>query len=246
MDGMILVAVMAAFAFGGIVKGVVGLGLPLTSVAIMTFFLDLRIVIPILVIPILVTNALQAMRGGRFRQILRRDWTMVAGGGIGAFLGAYILYRIDSLFLLAVLGVVIAVYSVINLFSVRLKLPRAAEPVMSPIVGVFSGILSGTTGSIGIPIVIYFQAIGLSKDVFVQSLGIQFLITGSFLMLALVLEGGYTVELAVISAAGVIPATLGMAAGQFLRDKVSEDKFRIYLFVFMILVGLNMIRKGIL
>ena len=99
--------------------------------------------------------------------------------------------------------------------------------------------------SIGIPIVIYFQAIGLSKDVFVQSLGIQFLITGSFLMMALVLEGGYTMELAAISAAGVIPATLGMAAGQFLRDKVSEDKFRVYLFIFLTLIGLNMIRKGL-
>ena len=47
----------------GCVKGVIGLGLPLTSIAILGTVMDLRQAIPYIVVPILVTNAFQAMQG---------------------------------------------------------------------------------------------------------------------------------------------------------------------------------------
>ena len=48
----------------GCVKGVIGLGLPLTSIAILGTVMDLRQAIPYIVVPILVTNAFQAMQSG--------------------------------------------------------------------------------------------------------------------------------------------------------------------------------------
>ncbi len=85
----------------------------------------------------------------------------------------------------------------------------------------------------------------MAKDVFVQAVGIQFLITGSFLMLALIVEGGLNAETLPISTLALVPAFLGMAAGQWVRDKVSEDRFRTWLWIFMVVVGLNLIRKGL-
>ena len=238
-------AVAAAFFCGGLVKGVVGMGLPLTSIALMTTVLDLRLAVPLLVVPILATNIMQAFRGGRFRELLRRYWLMLVTAAVGVWAGTAALYRIELSYLLITLGVVVAAYSLINLSTLRLSVSEKSIPILSPIVGFLSGILAGTTGSIGVPVAIYYQALGMAKDVFIQAVGVQFLITGSILAMALLYEGGLNAETLPISALAIIPAFLGMAAGQWIRGKVSEDRFRTWLWVFMVIIGLNLVRKGL-
>jgi hypothetical protein len=245
LDAFSVAAVAAAFFCGGLVKGVVGLGLPLTSIALLTLFVDLRVAVPLLVVPILATNVLQAIQGGRFAELLRRYWLMLAGGAVGVWAGAAALYRVELTYLLCALGVVVCAYSLVNLLALRLTVSERSLPVLSPVVGVLSGVLAGTTGSIGLPVVMYFQALGLAKDVFVQAVGIQFLITGAILAVALIHQNGLNAETLPVSVLAVAPAFLGMAAGQWVRKRVSEDRFRTWLFVFLLLIGLNLIRKGL-
>ena len=245
MDQFVLMAVAAAFFCGGLVKGVVGVGLPLTSIALMTTVIDLRLAVPLLVVPILATNIMQAFRGGRFRELFRRYWPMLVTAAFGVWAGSAALYRIELSYLLITLGVVVAAYSLLNLSSFRFRISENSIPGLSPVVGFLSGILAGTTGSIGVPVAIYYQALGMAKDVFIQAVGIQFLITGSILALALTYEGGLNIETLPVSALAMVPAFLGMATGQWIRDKVSEDQFRTGMWVFMTVVGLNLIRKGL-
>jgi uncharacterized membrane protein YfcA len=241
----VIIAVAVAFFCGGIVKGVVGVGLPLTSIALMTTVIDLRLAVPLLVIPILATNIMQAFRGGRFLSLVRQYWAMLVTAAIGVCAGTAALYRVELSYLLITLGTVVAVYAVMNLTALRLRVSEKRGPFLSPIVGFLSGILAGTTGSIGVPVVIYYQALGMAKDVFVQAVGVQFLITGSILALALIYQGGFNLETLPVSALAMVPAFVGMAAGQWVRGKVSEDRFRTWLWIFMVLVGLNLIRKGL-
>lgn len=245
MDQFVLIAVAAAFFCGGVVKGVVGVGLPLTSIALMTTVIDLRLAIPLLVVPILTTNILQAFRGGRFLELLRQYWLMLVTAAIGVWAGTAALYRVELSYLLIILGLVVSAYSVMNLTTFRLSASEKSKPIWSPIVGFLSGILAGTTGSIGVPVVIYYQALKMAKDVFVQAVGIQFLITGSILTLALVYEGGLNWETLPVSALAMIPAFIGMTAGQWVRNRVSEERFRTWLWIFMLVVGLNLVRKGL-
>ena len=244
VDSILLAAAAGAFFCGGLVKGMVGVGLPLTSIALLTLFLDLRLAIPLLIVPVLATNIAQAFRGGRFAELLRRDWLMLVGGAVGVWLGVAALYRIELSYLLIALGVVVCGYALINLFAVKLAVSESSKPILSPVIGLLSGVLAGTTGSIGLPIIMYFQALGRAKDVFVQAVGIQFLITGSILAVALFAEKGLNAETLPLSALAIAPTFIGMWTGQWARDRVSEDRFRTWLFVFLLLIGLNLIRKG--
>ena len=245
MDHIILLAVSVSFFCGGVVKGVVGMGLPLTALASMTTVLDLRTAVSLVVIPIILTNILQAFRGGMFKELLRKFWLMLLIAAAGVFVGVYCLYRFDPSYFLITLGIIVCAYSLNNLYSVRLSISEQSMPIMSPIVGACSGLAAGMTGTIGVPIAIYFQALGLKKDMFVQAVGIQFLFTGSILTLALFRQGGFTSEISIISAIAVIPSLIGMFAGKIIREKVSEDRFRTWLYVVLLFVGLNLIRKGI-
>ena len=159
MDEIVLITVAAAFFCGGVVKGVVGIGLPLTSIALMTTVIDLRLAIPLLVVPILATNIVQAFRGGRFLELIRQYWLMLVTAAIGVYAGTAALYSVELSYLLTMLGVVVAAYSLMNLTSFRLNTSEKNIPIWSPIVGFLSGGLAGTTGSIGVPVIIYYQAL---------------------------------------------------------------------------------------
>jgi len=245
VDDFTLITVAAAFLLGGVVKGVLGLGLPLTSVAVMSSVLDLRIAVPLLVIPITATNLFQAVRGGHMKAILQRYWPMLTASALGVWAGTYVFYRVDTSFLLIALGLVVCIYSAINLFAIRIRLAETTIPFWSPIIGAFSGLLSGTTGSLGVPIAIYLQALGLTKDIFVQALGIQFLLTGTMWMVALIQQGGLNTANLPVSAMALLPAIAGMAAGAWLRRRISEERFRTALYILLLLVGANLVRKGL-
>lgn len=245
MDAPTIALICAAFLVAGGVKGILGLGLPLTAVALMSTVLDMRVAIPLLVIPIVVTNIWQAFRGGEMAAILRRFWVLFAGSCIGVWLGTIALFRIDPSYLIVTLGVVVCAFTAINLFALRVTVPERSTALLEPAVGLFSGVLSGSTGSLGAPVVMYFQALGLQKDLFVQALGLQFLITGVVWIAALVEQGALKGAGVIISALAVAPAALGMVAGQWLRDRLSQDLFRKGVFVFLFIIGLNLIRKGL-
>lgn len=245
MDPFILATVGIAFLLGGVVKGVIGLGLPLTSVAVMSTVLDLRVAIPLLVIPVTVTNVWQALRGGRLIELLALYWPMLVAAAIGVWVGTLALYRVDPSLLLVLLGVVVCGYALINLIAVEIAFSPRHVRVVSPMVGLVSGLLSGTTGSLGLPIVIYLQGLGLAKDVLVQAMGIQFFTTGVVWTAALFDQRGINAGNLPISALALVPAVAGMIAGQWLRERLSPERFRFWLFVFLFAVGLNLIRKGL-
>ncbi|MEK9684824.1 MAG: sulfite exporter TauE/SafE family protein [Rhodospirillaceae bacterium] len=245
MDLTVLAVGGFAFLCGGLIKGVVGMGLPLTSVALMSQFIDLRIAVPLLVIPILVTNALQAIRGHKLVSLLREYWTLIATACAFTFIGVYLLYNINSKHILLVLGTVITLYGLFNLFAIRVTVSEKHKPWLSPLTGLAAGLMAGMTGVIAIPTMMYFQALKLPKDIFVQALGITFFVAGTFLMIALWLEGGLNLRNIHVSALAMVPAVFGMYVGEKIRKKISEEKFRTWVFIFLCLIGLNLVRKSL-
>ena len=168
MDIDLALAATAAVAFtaAGIVKGVVGLGLPLTAIAVLTLAMGLREAVPLIIVPVLVTNFWQMTQGGMLLPLVRRFWTMIAPLGVGAWLGTVLLFAIDETLVGALLGAVIIVYSLVNIFAIRFRVPAGHEAWYSPGVGLLSGLLTGLTGSVGAPVAIYFQALGLDRETF--------------------------------------------------------------------------------
>ncbi len=171
---------------------------------------------------------------------------MNAAACAGIWLGTMILFAIDPVALAAVLGTVVCVYSVINLASWTIGLGAAGERWLSPAAGFVSGVLTGTTGSLHLALVVYFQALGLDKERFVQACGLTFLIGTIIWAAALAERGALNATTAAVSALALIPTLLGMAAGSWLRARVSEALFRRWVCIGMIVLGLNLIRKALM
>jgi len=240
-----LILVALTFLLAGGVKGIIGLGLPTVSLAILTATLGLHPAMALLVVPSFVTNFWQALVGGHGREILGRIWPLLVFATVTVWIGATALTRVDVSLLSALLGILIAMYSIVSLTHPRVAIPRRWEKLAGPLVGTINSVLTGMTGSFVFPSILYLQAINLPRDVFIQAMGILFTASTVALGISLGRHSLLTTELGAVSAASVVPAVIGMLLGQRLRRRMSEAIFRRVFFLALLALGLYIVARSI-
>lgn len=236
-DTNVIVVVAGTFLLAGMVKGVIGLGLPAVSLGLLTVAFDLPSAMSLLLVPSTVTNLWQAFAGGHGKVILLRLWPFLVMATGTVWIGAQALTRMDLSLLTALLGVLLVTYSMVNLRGLQLAIPARYETWVGPLVGVANGVLTGMTGSSVVPGVMFLQAIGLSRDMLVQAMGILFATSTLALAVALQKANVLTVEHGILSFGAVLPAIAGMILGQRVRNTLSERRFRQVFFVALLVLG---------
>ncbi len=164
----------ATFLLAGFVKGVIGMGMPTISIALLSTGMGLPAALQIIVVPTLVTNIWQALIGDGLVPLVRRFATLLAGTVVGVWLGYALLFRTSPKAMTAVLGAVIIAYSVTALFNLPIMPKVRRERIASPVVGVTTGVLAGATGNLSMPAIAYLNQLQLPRNDLVQMLGILF------------------------------------------------------------------------
>jgi uncharacterized membrane protein YfcA len=244
-DVFTICIILATFLLAGAVKGVVGLGLPTVSLALLTVAIDMPTAMALLLIPSFITNVWQAFVGGHAKESVLRIWPFLLMATLMVWLGGLLLVQIELTHLSMLLGGLLIAYSLVSLAGFRMVLSSQQEVWAGPLLGALNGILTGMTGTFGIPGVMYLQAIGLTRDVLIQAMGMLF--TASTIALAVSLQGNnlLSVELGLFSALALIPAIIGMVLGQKVRKKLSEQLFKRLLFISLLLLGAYIIMSAV-
>lgn len=240
MSAPLILAICATFFAAGTVKGVTGMGLPTVAMGVLGALISPLAAASLLIIPSFVTNVWQLLAGPGCIEITRRLWPMMLAICLGTMLGAAWLVGGDGGATKTVLGIALVTYAGYTLLARQLVVPKQFEPWLSPLVGGLTGIVSGATGVFVIPAVPYLQALGLSRDNLVQALGLSFTVSTVALAIALGSHGAFAIETVALSSLAVIPALIGMWAGQKLRDRVSPATFRRVFLLFLLLLGAEM------
>jgi uncharacterized protein len=198
----------------------------------------------LLVVPSLVTNVWQLLAGPRLGALLTRFAMMMVAIALGTFAGIGLLTGSSSGMATIVLGAVLAIYGVAGLRATRFVIPESLEPALSPIVGMFTGVLTGATGIFVIPAVPYFNSLGMNKDDLIQTLGLSFTVSTLALAAGLLAAGKFELTAAGTSLLALLPALGGMVLGQRLRDRLKPDVFRRWFFVGLIVLGGYMVMRA--
>ncbi|MBT5414176.1 MAG: sulfite exporter TauE/SafE family protein [Rhodospirillaceae bacterium] len=244
-DTEILLLIAAAFLVGGVVKGTVGIGLPTVSLALMIGFMPLRDAVAVMAIPAVAANFVQSIQGDAFRELLRRHWALFLGAFAGIWIGTMALYGIDQRILIGVLGVLLCGYTAWSLATVPIRVPHRTIPWLGPLTGLTTGMVTGATGNLALPLMIYLTGLHLPKDRLVQLTGMVAVALTGGLALAASGKAQYGGPLLPLSLLAIIPSFAGMWAGRRLRQRLSEARFRRWILVFLFLLGLNLIRKSV-
>jgi uncharacterized membrane protein YfcA len=236
----------ASLAAAGVVKGVLGIGIPLVSIALLSLMISVPEAVVLLPVPILVANTWQAFRGGHFRPAVRRFWPLIAALVAGTAVGALMLKRVDTDVLQIIIGSAVIVFALTSLTNPELRLPAGAERWAGALAGGLGGVLGGMSTLYGPPIIMYLVSLHLPKDQFVGFIGTLYLI-GAIVLL--VMLAGFRVmgpaELAA-SALATPPLLAGMLVGQWLRDRVSQALFKKGLLITVMVIGANLLIRAVI
>jgi uncharacterized membrane protein YfcA len=234
----------AVFALAGVVKGVIGLGLPTISMGLMAVVMPPVEAAAILIVPSLLTNAWQMLAGRSLAPIARRLWPMLVWVCIGTWAGIGMMTGTGARIGTALLGVALAIYGLFGLLAARFSLPTRRERLVGALVGVVTGGITAGTGVFVIPAVPYLQAIGLEKDDLVQALGLSFTVSTLALAVNVGIAGALTWALAP-TAWALATACMGMWIGQKIRTRLSPVAFRRSFFLGLLILGIYLAARSV-
>ncbi|MDA1090920.1 MAG: sulfite exporter TauE/SafE family protein [Proteobacteria bacterium] len=241
-----LVAVGLAFLIAGFVKGVIGLGLPTVSLALLTVTIGLKSGMALMIVPSLVTNIWQGLSGGGLGIILKRLWPFLGATCVGIWFGVKGLAAFDASVLTALLGVLLCIYAGLNLKRVRRPDIGRNAPWLGPLAGAATGVLTGLTGSFVVPGVIYLQALSMPRNTMIQAMGVAFTVSTVALAVGLGDQRLITQDLGMLSAASVMPALVGMVIGQRVRGWMSETVFLRVFFAALAALGVYIVVRSLI
>ena len=237
--GVVTYAVISgSFLLAGFVKGVVGLGLPTISLALLTALLDLPTAMALLVVPAFCTNILQGFIGAHLVLLSRRLWPLLLTAIPFVWAGVALSDLFETALLTRFLGSMVVIYAALSLKSVPYSIPLPLQAWLGPLCGAINGVLTGLTGSLFLPGVMYIQCIGLSRDQLVQAMGLLFALSTLALGFSLQETGRIDAGLWQISGFALLPALFGMHCGKICRGYLSDDLFRRVFLSGLALLGL--------
>lgn len=239
------IAILLTFLLAGTVKGVIGLGLPTVSLAMLTLMADLPTAMALMLLPSLVTNVWQALAGEYTRQAISRFWPMLLLCGFTVLAGGLLFTRLRLDLLTALLGILILLYSVASLAGFKLSIPSSSEKRLGLLCGGINGVLTGLTGSSVVPGVMYLQALQMPRRMFIQSMGLLFSISTLALAASLWFNGLLGESVTRQSMWGVAPALLGMPLGRWLGQHIPDQQFRRVFFGALIIMALFILWRSL-
>jgi uncharacterized membrane protein YfcA len=231
-----LALVTTVFILAGAVKGVVGLGLPTISMALLALLMSPAQAAALLVIPSLLTNIWQMRPFQAVPQLLRSIGPMQLGIFAGTIAGALLLGAPAGHAAGVALGMALVAYACWGLTGRSIVVSPAARTWMGLLAGFVTGFITAATGVFVVPAVPYLQALQLSRDSLIQAMGVSFTVSTIALAVGLWLNQSYSAGAAGISL--LIPALVGMSLGQLLRQRLPVTLFKKVFFCSLIVLGI--------
>jgi uncharacterized protein len=240
-----LFACTAALLLAGTVKGVLALGLPLVALPLLTFVVDLPTAVAVLMIPLVLSNLIQAIEGKGTQVLLKRLWPTILGLVVGILIGMALFVRLDRQLLMLIVGAMAMAVATTAILQPHLTVPPRHEAWLGPSVGLGAGVIGGMSALFGPPLALYVVGLRLPRDSFVKGLSLVYLIAAATLTLAGTAAGATNARLLAWSALAMVPVYLGMRIGQRIRAWIDPERFRVMVLGVVLLTGANLIRMGL-
>ncbi|MGI9335384.1 MAG: sulfite exporter TauE/SafE family protein [Gammaproteobacteria bacterium] len=214
-----------ALALGGFVKGIVGVGVPMIAVPMMSLFIPPHYAAALVVLPVIPANIVQMRAGGPLRERARRFWPLMAALGLGTCAGGWWFVSADPRIVQFVVGLLVCGFVVHRLNNPSFSIPAHLEGRVGLAVGGLTGAIAGMAMLIGPMVVMYMSALRMEREAFVGSIALVYLV--STLIIAVALAGYSQLSAGLIGASvlACAPVFAGMWLGSRIRKRVSQRLF---------------------
>ena len=224
----------------GFTQGCTGFGSVLVALPLLTLFLDVRVVVPLVTLFSLCINIIlffQVYKHLNFARIR----VLFAASVPGIFCGVYILKNFPTFYLEALIGVILVTFP---LYRLRAKEPAREIAGGWPwLFGFLSGLLGGSIAASGPPVIIYTSLQPWDKHRIKSTLVGYFLLSTVVVVAVQGANHLITKEVTSYFFSGYPALIVSVLAGSFLFERVDSGSYRKALTVLLFLLGCFMLIK---
>ncbi len=242
-DPSALLLCVVAFLVAGTIKGVLGIGLPTTAMALLTLVMAPAEAMSVLVLPIIATNVIQYLTTPHRRETTRGyGWTATTLVAT-IFVTALFVSRVPDALLVTAIGVVMCLFAAHGLSG--FTIPVGTSRTWKAGVGVVAGVCGGLSAIWSPPIVMYLLSRRVTKDEFVSACGFLFLAGSVPLGAGLLISGVVTSRTFLLSAISLAVALASFRLGAALRARLASETFRKLVLMTYFVFGARLVVTGL-
>ncbi len=234
----------AAVLVAAFIKGAIGFGFPTLGTPLLALFIDVKTAVALLILPNIVMDAIQFVRGGAPVVTVWRFAWLVVFGAAGMVVGTKLLVMLPPGKLLMILGGFVLLFVVLNATRFSPLLPPGWEPWMSPVAGFVGGVVGGVTNVPGTLVIIYVYSLRLAKAEFVASVAFSFIVYKLVQLASVAWFGLLTWPVLGASVALTLAGLGGFALGLRVQDRLEQRAFNRAVLVFLVLLGGWLVVRG--
>src|SRR5215472_2600541 len=240
----IIAAVICSLIVAGLLKGIIGVGMPVVALPLLSLFIDIKSAAMLLSMPLIFSNLPQALEGGKTGRCLMQLMPAILGMIPGLFLGVQVLLALDANVAKIIAGLVLMGVGGVTLFAPKLQLQARLVLPTGITFGFFGGILGGIAAMPGPLVFIFLLAKGLRGKAFTKEASLYLVVSAGLLAILLTASRQFSWLDVSISTAAMLPVGIGMYVGQHMRDKIAHETFRKLVLISVIAAGAELLRHG--
>lgn len=244
LDPQLILIFAAIFLVAGIIKGFLGIGLPASAMGFLTLYLPPAEAIPLLWLPILVTNILQFTRAPYKREIVSEYAWFAVAIIVSIFITALFIADYPAALLTVAIGFAMVIFALNSLFG--FTIPMGTGKPWQIVMGILSGILGGLSSIWSPVVVMYMVATNVPKERFIGAIGFIFLAGAIALGGGQIVAGLITLPVLIKSAVALVIVVIGFRVGEILRGRISQNQFRTVILIAFLIMGIRLIAIGLL
>ena len=240
----IIAAVACSLILAGLLKGIIGVGMPVVALPLLSLFIGIKSAAMLLSMPLIFSNVPQALEGGQTGRCLMQLMPVILGTIPGLFLGVRVLLVVDTSVAKFIAGLVLMGIGGVTLLAPKLQLQSRFVLPTGITFGFFGGILGGIAAMPGPLVFIFLLAKGLRGKAFTKEASLYLVVSAGLLAILLTASRQFNWLDVLVSTAAMLPVVLGMYVGQHMRDKIAPETFKELVLIAVIAAGAELVRHG--
>ncbi len=229
--------IILAYFIGGITQGILGVGLITVVISLLSFVIDVKETIALVIIPTIITGFFQMINGSNLKVIIKDTKYFLVFSTLIIVPGVFLLNVLDSDLILIFIAILLFMNSSLSLSNRVVAIPNHQNSIIQLLTGSLNGFIIGLTSIYTMPFVFLLQSLKYNKEKTVQFMGLAFLLYSSMQFISFSYIKLISINTIVPSLIVTFPVIIGFLLGKKIRSFISEKLFKKLFYLMLLLMS---------
>ena len=232
-----VVYILFTYFLGGITQGILGVGLITVVISLLSFVIDVKETIALVIIPTIITSFFQMINGNNLKDIIKDTRYFLVFSTLIIVPGVFLLKVLESDLILIFIAILLFMNSSLSLSNRVVAIPNHQNSIIQVSAGSLNGFIIGLTSIYTMPFVFLLQSLKYNKEKTVQFMGLAFLLYSCMQFLSLSYSKLISINTIIPSLIVTLPVIIGFLLGKKIRSFISEKLFKKLFYLMLLLMS---------